>query len=362
MLIVDAHQDLAWNMLTFGRDYTLPVSETRRREQGGEAPLRNGDTLLGWPEYQRGQVGVIFSTLFCAPARLRSGDWDNQTYRDFTEATKRYRGQLDVYQRLVDQHPDKFRLVKGRDDLQEVVDHWKQKEATEHPVGLVMLMEGADGVQEPAELEDWWQGGVRLIGPAWAGNRYCGGTREPGPLTAEGFALLDGMADLGFILDISHMDEQAALQALDHYPSTIVATHANAISLLKGLETNRHLSDRVIRLLIERGGVIGIVPVSPFLQPGWRRGDSREEVTLHHIVAQIDYICQLAGDARHVGYGSDFDGGFGLQSVPIGIETIADLQNISPILAEKGYTENDTTAILGENWLSLLRRVLPASS
>jgi len=59
MLIVDAHEDLAWNMLTFGRDYTLPVAKTRQCEQGSETPKRNGDTLLGWPEYQRGQVGII---------------------------------------------------------------------------------------------------------------------------------------------------------------------------------------------------------------------------------------------------------------------------------------------------------------
>ena len=60
MLIVDAHQDLAWNILTFGRDYTLPVAETRRRELGTEVPLHNGDTLLGWSEYQQGRVAIVF--------------------------------------------------------------------------------------------------------------------------------------------------------------------------------------------------------------------------------------------------------------------------------------------------------------
>ena len=80
---------------------------------------------------------------------------------------------------------------------------------------------------------------------------------------------------------------------------------------------------------------------------------------MQHIVAQIDYICQLAGDARHVGLGSDFDGGFGWQSVPAGIDTIADLQKLAPLLAEKGYSNQDIAAILGENWLQLLRRTLP---
>jgi len=361
MIIVDAHEDLSWNMLTFGRDYTLPAAETRQREQGSQTLLRNGDTLLGWPDYQRGQVALVFATLFAAPARRREGDWDRLTYRDLNEAHAQYRLQLDLYHRLVDESADKFQLVQSKTALQEVLGYWKVDGDSERRMGLVLLMEGAEGVREPAELEEWWQGGIRLIGPAWAGTRFCGGTREPGPLTPDGFALLDGMADLGFILDISHMDEQSALQALDHYPLSVIASHANAISLLKGLDSNRHLSDHVIRLLVERDGVIGIVPVNTFLKAGWGHGSRRDEITLDHVVAQIDFVCQLAGDARHVGLGTDFDGGFGLQAVPAEIDTIADLQKLSPLLAEKGYTEKDIAAIFGQNWISLLERSLPVS-
>ena len=361
MLIVDAHEDLAWNMLTFGRDYTLSAAEIRLREQGSLAPEHNGDTLLGWPEYQRGRVGLVFSTMFVAPARRSLGDWDTQVYRTFDEANARYRGQLEAYHRLVDQHADLFRLVQTQADLRSVLDHWKQPDIEEHPVGLVILMEGAEGVREPAELEYWWQAGVRLIGPAWIGTRYCGGTREPGPLTSDGYALLEGMAQQGFVLDISHMDEQAVLQALDYYPKAVVASHANAVALLKGIDTNRHLSDQVIHQLVARDGVIGVLPINPFLKVGWRTGDPRDQVTLQHVVAQIDYICQLAGDARHVGLGSDFDGGYGVQSVPEGIDTIADLQKLNISLAEKGYTDEHLAAIFGENWISLLRRTLPDS-
>ena len=359
MIIVDAHQDLAWNMITFGRDYTLSAADIRRAEQGGLAPQHNGDTLLGWPEYQRGRVGIVFSTLFAAPARRREGNWDRLSYRNYNEAYDCYNIGLDRYHRLFDEHSDKFRSVISRTSLQAVLEHWERQDAEEHPVGLLVLMEGAEGVREPAELEEWWQGGVRLIGPAWAGTRFCGGTREPGPLTSDGYALLEGMADLGFILDISHMDEQAVFQALDAYPRQIIASHANARALLKGTDSNRHLNDQVIRSLVERQGVIGIVPVNPFLLHGWRRGDRREEVTLDAIVAQIDYICQLAGDAWHVGFGTDFDGGFGVQSAPVGIDTIADLPKLSPLLAEKGYTQEHIAAIFGQNWISMLMRALP---
>ncbi len=70
MLIVDAHQDLAWNMLTFGRDYTKSALQIRRQEQGTLHALYNDDTLLGWPEYQRGQVALIFRHPVCRPDAL----------------------------------------------------------------------------------------------------------------------------------------------------------------------------------------------------------------------------------------------------------------------------------------------------
>ena len=90
--------------------------------------------------------------------------------------------------------------------------------------------------------------------------------------------------------------------------------------------------------------------------------DGRQAIPLELVVDHIDYVCQLAGDASHVGIGTDFDGGFGLQSVPEEIDTITDLQKLEPLLDEKGYTESDIAAILGTNWLSLLKRILPAAT
>jgi membrane dipeptidase len=155
------------------------------------------------------------------------------------------------------------------------------------------------------------------------------------------------------------MDEKAALQALDTYPGRIIASHSNALALLKGAGANRHLSDPVIRGVIERDGIIGVVPRNSFLQPGWKNGDRRELVSLRQLAAHIDHICQMAGNARHTGIGSDFDGGFGLQSAPAEIDTIADLQKLGPLLAERGYSEEDISAVLGANWLELLQTTLP---
>jgi len=356
MIIIDAHEDLAWNMLSFGRDYTQTVSETRRKEAGTEVPKLNGDTLLGWDAYQQGEIAVVFSTLFAAPVRARLGSWDTQFYTTSEEAHRHYRAQLDAYHRLADQHPEKFRIIRGKQDLRAIIGSRDDNEAKEHPVGLVILMENAEGIRTPDELPLWWENGVRIIGPAWAGTRFCGGTREPGPLTPEGFALLDGMADLGFILDISHMDEKAVLQSLDYYPKTIMASHANAKALIKGTESNRFLSDNVIRRLARRNGVIGVVPYNRFLQAGWQASDGKESVSLEKVAEQIDYICQLTGDAGHVGLGTDFDGGFGVQKAPAEVDTIADLQKLAPILAGKGFSDADIGLIFYKNWLLFLER------
>lgn len=350
-------------MLTYGRDYTRSVTETRRFEADTRIPELNGDCLIGWPEYQRGQVAVVFATLYVTPAR-KWEDGDILIYKDSESAHRLYRDQIDVYRKLTDFHPDKFRLITSTPELDSVIEHWSKPAEDDkgHPVGMVYLMEGADGIRSPHELSEWWDLGLRMIGLAWAGTRYCGGTGEPGPLTDEGRQLISAMADYNFILDLSHMDEAAAYESLDRYEGPVMATHANCAALMQGSTSNRHIPDRVIRSLIERDGVMGVVPLNAFLKVGWLRknGSRREEVSLDALIAHIDHICQLAGDSLHAGIGSDFDGGFGLQSIPPELDSIADLQIIASKLMERGYSEADAANILGSNWLRFLRSNLPS--
>jgi membrane dipeptidase len=278
--------------------------------------------------------------------------------------------QLHLYHELSESKPEQFRLLFNTKDLRDHMADWQKRDGGRlrtppeegHPVGLVALMEGADAILNRDELPEWHDLGVRLIGLAWSGTRYSGGTREPGPITEEGRSLLKSMAELNFVLDLSHMDEQAASDALELYDGPIVATHVNCLALLPNFPTNRHFSDRILRGIIARGGLIGNVPVNSFLKSGWVRknGSRREEVTLDAFAAHLDHICQLAGDSIHAGIGTDFDGGFGVQSVPPEIDTIADLQKLVPILQARGYSEKDTANILGLNWLNFLEKNLPS--
>ncbi len=355
--IIDAHQDIAYNIRSYNRDYTLPVDETRHRETGSRAVTENGNTLLGWPEYKSANVTAIFSTLFAAPATDPMHQSDPLMYHDSDGAHHLYLEQIDAYEKLVAGHPDKFQIIRTKSQFVDGLEHSKNDPIA--PISLVILMEGADCIRSVEETGFWWQKGVRIIGPAWKATRYCGGTGQPGPLTDEGHKLLKEMAKYGYILDISHMDWAAALQSLDEYPGTIIASHANMISKVVGGTRNRFLTDEIGRKLIGRNGVIGVIPFNNFLIQGWSTMDDKPSVSLSMVADQIDFICQLAGNANHAALGTDFDGGFGVELTPDEIDTIADLQKLAPMLQKRGYKEEEINQIFGVNWASILTRSLP---
>ena len=370
-ILIDAHEDMAYNQLREGRDYRLSVAETRQKDAAA-GRTEDGETLLGWPEYQQGQVALVFSTLFASPRRKNNPLLtDPLEYRNPEEAHRIYWDQLDYYHRLVGESPRQFRLIQGLGDLKAHLAEWEQpvtrpedpedRQPVGHPVGLVVLMEGADAIRTPDELSEWWDAGLRIIGLAWVGTRYSGGTGEPGPLTPEGVELLDAMAEIGFALDISHMDVQSALQAAERYPGTVIASHANPLRMMRGSDSNRFLPDPVIDLLLERDAVIGAMPYNHFLRTNWTVEDGKASIDLGVFADHIDYYCQRAGDARHVGIGSDFDGGFGRESTPLEIDTIADLQKTTAVLASRGYSQQDIEAIFHGNWLRKLEEFLPKS-
>ncbi|HLA43679.1 MAG TPA: membrane dipeptidase, partial [Aggregatilineales bacterium] len=265
--------------------------------------------------------------------------------------------QLDYYHRLADED-DRIRLIRVQRDLDEVLESWAEgKEFADHKLGLVVLMEGADPILEPRQAEEWYERDVRIIGPAWDATRYSAGTDAPGSLTSLGWELLDVMSSFNMILDVSHMAEQAFWEAVNNYPGTLFASHSNP---RRFRNTPRQLSDDMIRRLAERDSVMGVVPYNVFLQDGWRLGkDRRTDVTLARYLDVIDHVCQVTGSARHVAIGTDWDGGFGWESIPPPFESHIDLFYMRDFLASRNYSEKDITGILSGNLLRILRQGLP---
>ena len=115
----------------------------------------------------------------------------------------------------------------------------------------------------------------------------------------------------------------------------------------------------MIKVLLERDAVIGMAFDAWMMIPGWIRGKSTPESTglkIEHVVQHIDHICQIAGNANHVGIGSDLDGAYGKEQSPGDLDSIADLQTIPSLLSTRGYSASDIERIMWRNWVGFLER------
>jgi membrane dipeptidase len=221
--------------------------------------------------------------------------------------------------------------------------------------GFILSMEGADPIVDPSHAEAWFRQGLRIVGPAHYGpSAYAYGTGSEGGLTPAGHDLLRALEELGILLDLTHLADEAFWQALDKFRGPVLASHNNCRSIVPH---QRQFSDDQIRAILERGGVIGTAFDAWMMAPGWTEDRSgRPPILIEKAVDHIDHICQIAGNTNHIAIGSDLDGGFGTEETPDDMNTIADLQRLAPILAARGYSTSDIEGIFHANWINFFRR------
>ncbi len=353
MLIIDSHLDLAWNALQWNRNLLQSVY-TLRTQEGGQSGPGRGQGTVALPELRQGRVAVCFATLL---ARSTGRPEAHIDFLSPEQACGIAQGQLAYYRAL--ETGNHIRILTTPEDLTQHFTHWTQWEADplspqpQPPLGVVISMESADPILTPNQLATWRAAGVRLIGPAHYGpGRYAGGTGTELGLTDIGVALLQEMQRLGILLDLTHLSDAAFWQAVDVYTGPVLASHNNCRVLVPH---QRQFDDAQLRVIIERGGVIGAALDNWMIRPGWKRGrGDNDPITLNDVVDHIDHVCQLAGNSGHAAIGSDLDGGFGREQSPADLDTIADLQKFNALLAARGYAEADIANILHGNWLRLL--------
>ena len=355
MLIVDAHLDLAWNALDWNRDLRLPAADIRRRETEQDMTDKGrGEGTVSFPELRCGKVGVFIATLL---ARLLRPNLNPaiQRYESMEAAYAAAHGQMAYYRTLEQQ--GYLRWIKDVTALDAHVRAWEAPDGAERePLGFILSMEGADPILQPEQVREWWEAGLRIIGPAHYGvSPYAHGTGTVGGLFPPGRPLLKEMERVGMILDVTHLSDQCFDEALDAYGGPVLASHHNCRALVPD---QRQLTDEQIKRLIERGAVIGAAMDDWMLVPGWVRGKTTPQetgVSLATVVDHIDHVCQLAGNARHAAIGTDLDGGFGREQSPTDLDTIADLQKLPELLRQRGYDDAAVSGILHGNWLRFFR-------
>jgi membrane dipeptidase len=354
MMIIDAHLDLAMNALEWNRYLKKNVSQIRERESGMTDKLDRAKGMVSLPELRSANIGLVVATQI---ARYVGKGTALPGWHSPEQAWAQTQGQLAWYKAMED--AGEMKQIVNLEELERHIEYWDSDDILNHskPVGFILSLEGADSLINLSYLEKTYRNGLRVIGPAHYGpGRYAPGTGEEGPLTKQGVELLKGMDSLKMILDVTHLTDEGFKQATEIYKGHIWASHHNCRKLV---QHQRQLSDEQIKILLERGSVIGGVLDAWMLKDNWVRGQSdpvQEDISLELLVNHYDHICQLAGNSSHVAIGSDLDGMFGKEQAPHDMDTIAGLQKLEPILQRRGYSKEDIENIFYKNWLEFLRK------
>jgi len=351
MLIFDAHLDLSMNALEWNRDLTRPIPEIREREKGLTDKKDRARGTVSLPEMRRGGIGLCVATQI---ARYVKQDNPLPGWHSPEQAWAQTQGQLAWYRAMEER--GEMLQIKDTATLEKHQALWKKNPPQNAPIGYVLSLEGADSIVTMGHLERSYAQGLRALGPAHYGpGTYAQGTDSSGGVGNRGRELLTEMERLGIILDVTHLCDESFWEALDHFHGRLWASHSNCRALVAH---HRQFSDEQIKALIERGAVIGAVLDAWMMVSGWIKGKTTPgevDLKLERIVDHIDHVCQLAGNARHIGIGSDLDGAFGREQSPADLDTIADLARLPSMLAARGYTQTDIEQIMHQNFLSFLK-------
>ena len=368
MLIFDGDNPLAAVAMHLRRDVTLPLDELRRRDTDDE-----DIALSSLPEMRR--AGMAVAIMKVVSDMQREGatiEGANPAYRTYAIG----KGQIAWYHAL--EAKGELRIIRTAADLRHHMAAWEAAADDEAaratlPVGTILGLEGADSVQEPEELGEWWRDGIRLVSIGHYGVSPYGhgtGTGTDGPLLERGPALLREMDRLGMLLDVTHTSDRSVREALAVFKGPLLATHSNTRALCVG---ERQLPDDLIQAVIDRDGVIGASMDTwmlwPAGAPDWgtdkwpnnRKYFPRSAVTLDDLVNHMEYVNRMAGDALHSGIGGDTDGQGGRECAPADVDTVMDYHRIAGILRRRDYAEADVENVMWRNWVRLFERALPAA-
>ena len=320
-MIVDAHLDIGWNAISAGRGFLQPPAP-------GYVVSRSSLVAA--------EVGLVFATLYTAPARARRSMRTRFVYESAHEAHIMAMAQVNYSRSCA------LDLIGTRAELAAYARGWRKGR-----LAAVMLMEGADPVETPAQLGAWTDRGVRIIGPAWGRTRYSGGTGAPGGLTDLGHQLLKAMRRKKVILDLSHMAQQSVEDAFAVWRGPVMVSHSNARELVPG---DRQVSAATVAEIARRGGVVGV----SFYQHHLR---AKGKATLDDVVRHVVHHARAAGSPESVGLGTDLDGGFDARYAPF--DNLIKLKEL-PARLRLHFNRAQVDGIMGGNWLAFLERSLPA--
>ncbi len=354
----DAHLDLAY-LAVNGRDMLVPLDRVTGPHPPGALTL---------PALADGQVRLVLATIF---TEANGKGPEGYPAQDTERARRAGRAQLEVYltwrdrgllaldlRRVLQPDPgvDDVRAGMGASEVVPIpLERRVEGLARTPPLHAGILIECADPIRTPDDLEWWIERGVVAVGLTWArGSRYAAGNAEPSAssdvgLTEPGRAMVRRMDELAVVHDVSHLSDRALddLFSLTDHP--VIASHSNARALLAG-EDQRHLTDATIREIGRRGGVVGLNLVRNFIRSDLERDDPASRPSIDDAIRHVEHAVEIMGHRRGVGLGSDLDGGISANDLPAGINAPRDFIKLAEALSAKGWPDADIEGFAWKNW------------
>jgi len=355
-LLVDGHIDLPYRLNDF---YENPTDTTI----GGD---------LDYPKAKAGGLDAPFMSIYI-PTELQGTPGAPKERADSL---------IDLVERIVDEHPDQFTIATSPDDVRRI--------ASTDAVALPMGMENGAGIEDDLDnLQHFYDRGIRYITLTHGTHNKIGDSSydDSDPrwngLSPFGERVIDEMNRLGIMVDVSHVTDATAEDAIARTEAPVIASHSSCRHFTPGWE--RNISDDLIKKVADTGGVVMITFGSSFLRSEYRDQDDpiREKMNAHidsmgwaedsqeavayeekvrkenpigsveDVADHIDHAVDLVG-IDHVGLGSDFDGVFAL---PNGLQDASDYPNLVAELLRRGYTDKEIEKLLGANVLRVWSEV-----
>lgn len=295
------------------------------------------------------QIGIRHTTGQSDLPRFRDGGVDAQMFALWTDWTDSAAhpyyaytlAMVDTFNSQIRQNPSEFAQARNADDI-------VQANAAGKLAGI-LAVEGGHAIENDLEkLRTFYQKGARYMTITWNNSIAWAVSAKDARSTTVGLSdfgrqVIRTMDSLGMIIDVAHTGIKTIWDILGTTKNPIIATHSGVRALNNHY---RNLSDAQIDSIARRGGVIGVVFYPPFLSP-------KSTATIDTVIRHIDYIKNRVG-IDYVAIGSDFDG---IESVPVGLEDVSKLPNLTSALLRHGYSIADVRKILGENYLRVFKQV-----
>lgn len=356
-IILDGHIDIPYRVAASGEDISVRTAK--------------GD--FDYVRAQEGGLNAPFMSIYVAARFQESGGAKAEADR-----------LIGLVEGICFQHPDEFEIAKSTADIERITAAGK--------IAFPMGMENGAPIEgDLANLDHFYRRGIRYITLTHGRVNHISDSsydieRRWGGLSPFGYLVVSRMNDLGMLVDISHVSDEAFFDVMKIARSPVIASHSSVRHFTPGFE--RNMSDEMLVALAENGGVIMINYGSSFLTPEYRewtdyynislaahldknrleRNDEnvaafnetylakkpKPYATVDDVLDHIDHVKNLIG-VDYIGLGSDYDG-VG-DSLPVGLKDASTMPNLVQGLMDRGYSDEDIRKILSGNAMRVWKQV-----